>query len=130
MSGSVSSARLRAIWLLGALFCLPLGLATRLLKRHFDALGSALGDGLWALLVFCLVCGVAPRWPLAWRVLTALTLAVLVEVSQLWHFPWLVALRHTRLGALAIGGSFSFGDILCYATGIAFGALLARRFER
>ena len=60
----------------------------------------------------------------------ALALAVLVEVSQLWHFPWLIALRHTRLGALAIGGSFSFGDIVCYATGIALGALFARRFER
>lgn len=115
---------------MGVLFCLPLGLATRPLKLHFDALGSALGDGLWALLVFCLVCSAAPRWPLARRVLVALALAVLVEVSQLWHFPWLASVRHTRLGALAIGGSFSFGDIVCYATGIALGALFARRFER
>ena len=127
MLGFVSSVRPRVRWLLAALLCLPLGLATRPLKSHFEALGSALGDGLWALLVFCLVCAAFPAWPLVRRVLLALALAVLVEVSQLWHFPWLVAVRHTKLGALAIGGSFSWGDIVCYAAGIAVGGLFARK---
>ena len=128
MSGFASS--LRAKWLALAGLCLPLGLATRPLKRHFDALGSALGDSLWALLVLSLVCAALPQWPLSRRVLLALGIAWLVEASQLWHTPWLDTLRHSTLGALAIGGSFSFGDLACYAVGIALGALLARRFER
>lgn len=128
MWGFASSPR--AKWLALAGLCIPLGLATRPFKRHFDALGSALGDALWALLVFSLVCAALPAWPLSRRVLLTLGLAWLVEISQLWHAPWLDALRHTKLGALAIGGSFSLGDLACYAVGIALGALLARRFER
>jgi hypothetical protein len=128
VSGFASSPR--AKWLALAALCLPLGLATRPLKRHFDALGSALGDALWALLVLALIGAALPKWPLARRVLLALGIAWLVELSQLWHTPWLDSLRHTKLGALAIGGSFSFGDLACYAVGITLGALLARRFER
>lgn len=120
----------RRRFLLLALACVPLGLATRPLKKLADALGSALGDGLWALLVFSLVCAALPKWPLSRRVLLALALAGLVEVSQLWHISWLDTLRHTTLGALAIGGSFSFGDLICYSVGVALGALLARRLQR
>jgi Protein of unknown function (DUF2809) len=123
--GSASSPA-RARWGALALACVPLGLATRPLKRQYEALGSALGDALWALLVFALVGVAFPRWSLAWRAALALGIAVLVEVSQLWHTPWLEALRHNTLGALAIGGSFSFGDLGCYAAGIAGGCLLDR----
>ena len=128
VSGFASS--LRAKWLLFAVLCIPLGLATRPLKRHFDALGSALGDALWALLVFFLVCAALPKWPLSRRVALAIAIAFVVEVSQLWHASWLDALRHTTLGALAIGGSFSFGDLACYSVGVTLGALLTRRLQR
>lgn len=118
---------MRRRWLALAVICIPLGLATRPLKRHYDALGSVLGDALWALLVFALVGLCAPRWPVWWRVAVALGIAALVELSQLWHVGWLDALRQTRLGALAIGGSFFWGDLVCYAGGIALGAWLSRR---
>lgn len=116
----------RVRWGALALVCIPLGLATRPLKRHFDSLGSALGDALWALLVFALLGLFFPR--LTWRVQAAVALAVswLVEVSQLWHTPWLEAIRHNTLGALAVGGSFSFGDLGCYAAGVAVGCVLSR----
>ncbi len=119
----------RSRFLLLALACVPLGLATRPLKRVADALGSALGDALWALLVFFLVCAGFSKWPLSRRIALALAIAFFVEVSQLWHTSWLDTLRHTTLGALAIGGSFSFGDLACYSVGIALGALLTQRFE-
>ena len=120
----------RRHWLFLALVCIPAGLATRPLKRQIEALGSALGDGLWALLVFALVSVAFPRWHLPRRFFVALAIACLVEFSQLWHTPWLEALRHTQLGALAIGGSFSWGDIGCYAAGIALGALLNKDKKR
>ena len=117
----------RRRWLFLALACIPTGLATRPLKRQVEALGSALGDGLWALLVFALVSAVFPRWPLSRRFFVALAIACLVEFSQLWHTPWLEALRQTKLGALAVGGSFSWGDLGCYGAGIALGALLDKK---
>lgn len=122
--------RRSARWLLVALLCIPAGLATRPLKHLSDALGSALGDALWALMVFALVCAALPNTPRSRRALLALALAWLVELSQLWHAPWLEAFRHTTLGGLAIGGSFSLGDLACYAVGVGAGALLAWRVER
>lgn len=80
------------------------------------------------LALVCIPAGLATR-PLK-RQVEALAIACLVEFSQLWHTPWLEALRHTTLGALAIGGSFSWGDLGCYAAGIALGALLSKDKKR
>lgn len=49
--------------------------------------------------------------------------ALAIEVSQLHHAPWIDALRATRPGGLVLGYDFVWSDLLCYATGIAFGAL-------
>ncbi|WP_395144192.1 DUF2809 domain-containing protein [Armatimonas sp.] len=73
----------------------------------------------------CIPTGLATR-PLK-RQVEALAIACLVEFSQLWHTPWLEALRQTKLGALAVGGSFSWGDLGCYGAGIALGALLDKK---
>jgi Protein of unknown function (DUF2809) len=44
------------------------------------------------------------------------------EVSQLWHTPWLDAIRHTTVGRLMLGLGFLWSDLVCYAVGtiIAF----------
>jgi len=116
--------------LLLAAATIVLGLGTRPLKRHYETLGSALGDALWALMVFLLLGALFPKLPLKWLALWALVIAFLVETSQLWHTPWLDTLRHTTLGALAIGGSFSVEDLLCYTVGVAFGLLLENKWPR
>lgn len=110
-----------------AAITIVLGLGTRPLKRHYETVGSALGDALWALMVFLLFGALFPKLSLRWLALSALMIAFLVETSQLWHTPWLDALRHTTLGALAIGGSFSVEDLLCYTVGVASGVLLEKR---
>lgn len=115
--------------LLLAVATIVLGLGTRPLKRHYETLGSALGDALWALMVFLLLGSLFPKLPLKWLALSALMIAFLVETSQLWHPLWLDSLRHTTLGALAIGGSFSVEDLLCYTVGVAGGVLLERRYR-
>ena len=42
----------------------------------------------------------------------------------------MLAFAALTLGALAIGGSFSWGDLGCYAAGIALGALLSKDKKR
>lgn len=119
--------RLRRLGL--AAITIVLGLGTRPLKRHYETVGSALGDALWALMVFLLLGALFPKLPLKWLALSALMVAFLVETSQLWHTPWLDSLRHTTLGALAIAGSFSVEDLLCYTVGVVFGLLLEKRYH-
>lgn len=109
--------RSRPVYAGAALLTVGLGLATRPLKHVWDAGGSALGDALWAVLVYLLL-GIAFPRLCAWRVAIAATLvAWAVEFSQLWHPAWLNTLRRTTFGALAIGGTFSVGDLCCYTVG-------------
>jgi hypothetical protein len=50
-------------------------------------------------------------------------LAASVEVSQLYHAPWIDAIRQTRLGGWVLGFGFLWSDLACYAVGIATGAV-------
>ena len=47
----------------------------------------------------------------------ALGLSFLIELSQLWHPPFLEALRATTLGGLVLGYGFLWSDLVCYTVG-------------
>lgn len=80
------------------------------------------GDGIWAMLVFWLVCCLKPDWPLKYRVAAALAFAYAIEFSQFYQADWLNQIRHTRLGGLILGFSFLPSDLVAYTIGIAVGA--------
>jgi hypothetical protein len=79
-------------------------------------------DALWALMVFL---GVRFLF-VAWRTMAIAGLATAascaVEFSQLYHAPWLDAIRRTTIGRLALGDTFAWADIAAYLVGIGFGA--------
>ena len=64
----------------------------------------------------------APRWSTARLAVTALACSCAIEVSQLYHAPWIDAIRDTRPGALVLGDGFLWSDLACYAAGVALGA--------
>ncbi|MDH7502149.1 MAG: DUF2809 domain-containing protein [Verrucomicrobiota bacterium] len=43
---------------------------------------------------------------------------------QLYHAPWIDAVRGTRVGALALGANFNPPDLIAYAFGIGFAAMI------
>ncbi|MCF7733010.1 MAG: DUF2809 domain-containing protein [Akkermansiaceae bacterium] len=88
------------------------------------------GDALWALAVF-LGCGFLLRGTSTQKAaLIALCLAWCVEFAQLYHAPWIEAIRVTVPGRLVLGSTFNWPDLLAYALGIAAGALLEFQFRR
>jgi len=102
-----------------------MGLTTRLPGFSWPpVIGKYLGALLWGAMVYCLVGLLRPRWRVLLVMLAASCIAVSVEVSQLWHTPWLEGFRQTRLGVLLIGRFFAWTDIVAYLVGIAivFGA--------
>ena len=103
----------------------PVGLGLRgLAVRHVNfALGFA-PDVLWALLVYCLVVVLWPRASLARSGVLALGVAWSVELGQLIRWPWLVALRATRVGGLLLGTTFLWSDMASYAVGVMVGLAL------
>jgi len=115
--------RRRAIAAAAALVTVVLGLASRRYGSELPEFVAAYaGDTLWALLVYLVVTALAPSAAVAHRALAALVFSFAIETSQLYHAPWIDAIRATRLGSLVLGSGFVWSDFACYAAGIGFGA--------
>jgi hypothetical protein len=102
-----------------------LGIGSRHFRRILPAFVAAYaGDTFWALAAFAAIALIVPRAS-TWRVAAlAFLFAVLIEVSQLYHAPWIDVIRDTTLGALVLGHGFLWSDLVCYAVGVGAGALV------
>ncbi|WP_206603262.1 DUF2809 domain-containing protein [Leptolyngbya ohadii] len=89
-------------------------------------LGQYSGDILWAMLVYLLVRWLLPQQSILRSAMYAGLFALAIEVSQLYHAPWIDAIRHTQLGGLILGFGFLRSDLICYAVGISMGVYLER----
>ena len=119
-----TTPRNRLVYAALMLLVVALGLASRrfaIWLPHFVAIYA--GDTLWALLVFLGIGFLWPRWTTLRVAGLALTFAVCIEFSQLYHAPWLDALRHTLPGHLVLGDTFVASDLLCYMVGVLSGAV-------
>ncbi len=100
------------------------GLASRRYREHLPwFIGEYSGDALWALMLFLVVSFLLAGRPLVQRCGISLALAFAVEISQLYHAPWIDGLRNTTLGGLMLGFGFLWSDLVCYTVGIAAGVL-------
>lgn len=119
--------RRRHTWALWMLAVLGLGLLWRSPALGLDGMASKYGgDALWAAFVFAACRFVFPRLSIAGAIGLALLFSAAVEVSQLYHAPWLDAVRATRLGALALGATFNWPDLLAYGVGVSLAAGVER----
>ena len=86
-------------------------------------------------MVFCGIACVANQWPTKRIALATLLVSFGIEISQLYHAPWIDSLRATRLGGLVLGFSFVWSDLLCYSAGVLIGAfvetyIMPTRYQR
>jgi hypothetical protein len=88
------------------------------------------GDTLWAAMVFVGLGFFFPRWPTRKIALAALAFAYTDEISQLYHAPWIDAIRRTTPGALVLGFGFLWSDIACYTVGVGLAAGAERLVRR
>ena len=104
-----------------------LGLATRRFPELFPQVVATYGgDILWATMLVWLFALARPNAKTMTLAGSAIVFAVLIECSQLYHAPWIDALRATTPGALVLGQGFLWSDLLCYAVGVALSALVDR----
>ena len=102
-----------------------LGLSTRNCPQFWSPLVRTYGgDTLWATMVVMGGGALFPCWGARRLAIASLSLAYAVEVSQLYHAPWLDAVRHTHLGGLLLGYTFLWSDLACYTIGVCLGALV------
>jgi hypothetical protein len=84
------------------------------------------GDTLWALAVYLAAAFLFPRFSTAKIAAISAIFSLAVEISQLYHAPWIDAVRSYRTAALILGHGFLWSDLACYAAGISLGVLLER----
>ena len=117
------AARSRVAYGLGLLLVVAAGLASRRFGASLPSfVATYAGDTLYATMIFVLLAIAAPRASSARLAVTALAFCVGVEISQLYHAPWIDAIRRTTPGALVLGYGFLWSDLACYVAGVGLGA--------
>ena len=118
-------SRSRPIYALLVAFVIVLGLASRSrIAPHF--VREYVGDALYAWMMFFGFGFLFPKFPTIKIAALALAFCCLIEISQLYHAPWIEVIRHTRLGGLILGFGFLRSDLVCYFVGVSFGFLAER----
>src|SRR4051812_1598365 len=108
---------------------IALTIAAGLASRRFRGsppgfVGEYTGDTLWAAMVYLLLAAAFARrrpWVLA---AAALAFSYAIEISQLYHAPWIDAIRRTTLGGLVLGYEFVWSDLVCYTVGVAMALVM------
>ncbi len=117
--------RNRITYLITAIAVVILGLASRRYSQFLpDFLASYAGDTLWALMAFLGIGMLFPSWSTLRVSAMALVFAFSIELSQLYHAPWIDQIRHTKAGGLILGYGFLWSDLLCYVIGVGIGGIL------
>jgi hypothetical protein len=102
-----------------------LGISSRRYARCLPGFIAAYaGDTLWALAVFLGFGLMLRKASTRMIALLAMTFSVLIELSQLYHAPWIDSIRQTLIAGLILGFGFVWSDLLCYAVGVGLGVLL------
>lgn len=116
--------RRRLTYLSAAFVTMLAGLGSRTFRAYLPSFfAEYAGDTLWALMLFLVVSTPLVGRPILTRAAISLALAFLVEISQLYHAPWIDLIRQTTLGGLILGFGFLWTDLVCYSVGIAVGSL-------
>lgn len=104
------------------LLIIPMGYSTRRMPHWYHSFIAEFGgDTLWATMFVFLFRAIWPK-PALWKIALGTYLFCLaIEVSQLYHAPWIEGLRSTFLGRMLLGSGFLWSDWLCYLTGVILG---------
>lgn len=123
--------RNRLLYLLLIILTVLAGLAS----RHFSSAlphwaTLYLGDALWALMVFFGFAFLFKRKSSFWVAVATLLFSFAIEISQLYHAPWIDSIRHTRIGGLVLGFGFLWSDLLCYTVGAVGGVFMDKYLHK
>ncbi len=110
----------RITWFIIICITIVLGLAS----RHFKVVPLFVGDILWATMVYFMVRFLFINKPVSFIAIVSLLFSYAIEFSQLYHAPWIDAIRPSLFGRLVLGATFNWGDMICYAAGVGIGVLV------
>ena len=116
---NVKPARNRIVYLISVAIVMVLGLSSRKYACYLpEYINTYLGDALWAVMIYLFAALLLKDRKPSLIALVSLLFCYLIEISQLYHAPWIDAIRNTRLGGLVLGFGFLWTDIIAYTLGI------------
>ena len=122
--------RNRFVYLILIIVTIILGLLSRKVSGLPEVISAYSGDVLWAMMVFFFIAFIFNKKSTIFIIFWAIIFSYSIEISQLYHAPWIDAIRNTTLGALVLGFGFLWSDLVCYTVGIIIGAIIDRLINR
>lgn len=116
--------RNRILYLILTIITIILGLLSRKVQGLPQIISSYSGDALWALMVFFLFSFLFNKKSTIFILVRSIIFSYGIEISQLYHAPWIDSIRATTLGGLILGFGFLWSDLICYTVGIVIGAII------
>ena len=116
--------RNRILYLILTIITIILGLLSRKVQGLPQIISSYSGDILWALMVFFLFSFLFNKKSTIFILVISIIFSYGIEISQLYHAPWIDSIRATTLGGLILGFGFLWSDLVCYTLGIIIGAII------
>ena len=116
--------RNKLLYLLLTIIVMLLGLLSRKIEGLPEIISLYSGDILWALMVFLLFAFLFNKKSTIFIISWAIICSYSIEISQLYHAPWIDAIRNTVLGGLILGFGFLWSDLVCYTIGIIIGIII------
>lgn len=116
--------RSRILYLILTIITIILGLLSRKVSGLPQIISAYSGDILWALMMFLIIAFIFKKKSTIFIISWAIILSFGIEISQLYHAPWIDAIRNTVLGGLILGFGFLWSDLVCYTIGIIIGIII------
>lgn len=116
--------RNRLLYLILTIIVIILGLLSRKIENLPEIISLYSGDILWALMVFLIISFIFNKKSTIFTISWAIIFSYSIEISQLYHEPWIDAMRNTTLGGLILGFGFLWSDLVCYTIGILIGIVI------
>lgn len=107
-----------------------IGLASRHFAMYLPKwLNLYLGDFLWAFMIFFIFAIIFRNKNTPVITVLSLVYCYLIEISQIYHSPWIDDIRRTTVGHLILGRGFLWSDLVSYTIGILTASLIDRYFQ-
>lgn len=122
-----SDKRNRALYFIFIVITMLLGLGSRRFSYILpNFISSFSGDILWALMMFWIFGFIFNSFRTRNIALLTLAFSFTIEISQLYHSPWIDNIRSTNLGGLVLGYGFLWSDLVCYSIGVLMGVFIEK----
>ncbi|TCO79483.1 ribosomal maturation YjgA family protein [Marinisporobacter balticus] len=121
--------RSRMAYSIFIIIVISLGIASRYFSVYLARwIAKYAGDVLWGLMVFLWVGFSLKDRSTRFVGRIALIFSFFIEITQLYHAPWIDSIRKTFIGGLVLGFGFLWSDLICYTVGIGIGVLVEKIF--